>query len=211
MTAADPTSAAVVAASPLDHLGDPDPAIRRLAVSMLAGRIAETDVTDRILALVAGDPDGAVRAEAAEILGAVRAAVVVEALLAACGDEDPRVVEAAITALGEQPPAAAIVASVTAAAIDGSADKLVREAAVAALGSLADPGSVPVLLDLLVAGPPQIRRRAVVALTVFDHPAIEPALRVAATDRNPMVREVAEMVVGHQLPGAGAGSPQPPR
>ncbi|MBA2338008.1 MAG: HEAT repeat domain-containing protein [Acidimicrobiia bacterium] len=207
MSAAD---AAAVVASPLDHLGDPDAAIRRLAVSLLAGRVAETDITDRLLALLADDPDGAVRAEAAEILGAVQAAVVVQALLASCGDEDPRVVEAAITALGEQPPAAAIVATVTAAAIDGGADKLVREAAVAALGSLADPASVPVLLDLLVAGPPQIRRRAVVALTVFDHPAIEPALRAAATDRNPMVREVAEMVVGHQRHDAGAGSLEPP-
>jgi hypothetical protein len=35
-----------------------------------------------------------------------------------------------------------------------------------------------------------------VALTVFDDPAIEPALRTATDDRNPMVREVAEMVVG---------------
>jgi hypothetical protein len=36
----------------------------------------------------------------------------------------------------------------------------------------------------------------VVALTVFEGPEIEPALRAAARDRNPMVREVAEMVVG---------------
>jgi len=185
-------------ASPVEHVGDPDPAIRRLAVSMLAGRAGDPEVSGRLLEVLAADPDGAVRAETAEILGSAPTAGVAAALLAAAEDTDVRVAEAAITALGEMGATPAIVARVTAAAVDGDADRLVREAAVAALGSLGDPGSIPVLLELLAGAPPQVRRRAVAALTVFDHPQIEPALRVAATDRNPMVREVAEMVVGHQ-------------
>ncbi len=112
-------------------------------------------------------------------------------------DDDARVVEAAVTALGELPPRPAVVARLLGMAADETADKLVREAAVASLGALADPVAVPVLLELLATGPPQVRRRAVVALTVFDDPAIEAALRRATADRNPMVREVAEMVVGH--------------
>jgi HEAT repeat protein len=75
-------------------------------------------------------------------------------------------------------------------------DKLVREAAVAALGAIGDHEAVPTLLDLITNGPPQIRRRCVAALSVFDGPEVEAALRAAAADRNPMVREAAEMVVG---------------
>lgn len=75
-------------------------------------------------------------------------------------------------------------------------DQLVREAAVAALGAIEDDRALPVLLDLIADAPPRVRRRAVVALTVFDDPAIEAAIRAATRDRNPGVREAAEMVVG---------------
>ena len=66
----------------------------------------------------------------------------------------------------------------------------------AALGAIGDERAVPTLLSLVAEAPPQIRRRSVVALTVFDGEEIEAAIRAAATDRNPMVREAAEMVVG---------------
>jgi len=59
---------------------------------------------------------------------------------------------------------------------------------------------LPVLLDLVATGPPQVRRRCVVALTVFDGDEVEAAIRAAAVDRNPMVREAAEMVVGRPTP-----------
>jgi HEAT repeat protein len=82
------------------------------------------------------------------------------------------------------------------ASTDG--DRAGREAAVAALGAIGDDSALPTLLELVVSAPPQVRRRAVVALTVFDDPAVEPAIRTAARDRNPSVREAAEMVVGRQ-------------
>ncbi len=197
-----PTPEAVLAA-PLDHLGDPDPVIRRLAVSLAASLVTEPGPGERLLAVLAGDGEGAVRAAAAEALGGLPgesalAERVTAALLDATDHDDARVVEAAVTALGELPPRPAVVARLLGMAAEETADKLVREAAVASLGALADPAAVPVLLELLATGPPQVRRRAVVALTVFDDPAIEAALRRATADRNPMVREVAEMVVGHQ-------------
>ena len=77
-------------------------------------------------------------------------------------------------------------------------DKLVREAAVAGLGAIGDERARPTLLHLIASGPPQIRRRCVPALSVFDGEDIAAALLAAATDRNPMVREAAEMVVGRQ-------------
>jgi HEAT repeat protein len=204
-----------VLAAPLDHLSDPDPAIRRLAVSLTAALIAEPWPGERVLAVLTGDPDGAVRAAAAEALGGLPegsplAGPVSAALLDAVGDTDVRAVEAAVTALGELPPRPAVVARLLAVAADDAADKLVREAAVASLGALADPVAVPVLLELLATGPPQVRRRAVVALTVFDDPAVEPALRRATADRNPMVREVAAMVVSPpHLVGRGGSDTGP--
>ena len=56
------------------------------------------------------------------------------------------------------------------------------------------------LLGLVANGPPQVRRRTVVALTAFDGPEVEAAFAAARDDRNPMVREAAEMVIGIEVP-----------
>ncbi|NNF88611.1 MAG: MerR family transcriptional regulator, partial [Acidimicrobiia bacterium] len=61
-----------------------------------------------------------------------------------------------------------------------------------------DDRALPTLLEAVAAGKPQIRRRAVVALTAFEGPDVEAAFTAARLDRNPMVREVAEMVLGRQ-------------
>jgi HEAT repeat protein len=136
-----------------------------------------------------------VRALAVEALGASKGDVL-ETLVAAGSDEDAGVREAVATAYGELGDAAAVDWLIDRAS--GDDDRLVREAAVAALGAIGDDRAVPILLELIGDGPPRVRRRAVVALTVFDDPAIEPAIRRAATDRNPGVREAAEMVVGRE-------------
>ena len=137
------------------------------------------------------DTEPVVRAEAAEALGTYPNAV--DALLAARMD-DVRVVEAVVTALGAISHIPSVPWLIDQA--NTSDDPLVREAAVAALGEIGDQRAVKTLIELSAGGPPQVRRRAVVALTVFDGPAIQTALRRAASDRNPMVREAAEMVVG---------------
>ncbi len=178
---------------PADYLDDPDPAVRRLAVATHAAGEAALPV-DRYATILAADADPWVRAAAAEALGAAGAG---EPLLGASADPDPTVVEAVAFALGEVGDAAAVPWLMETAA--DHADKLVREAAVAALGAIGDERALPLLLDLVAGAPPQVRRRAVVALTAFDGDEVEAAIRSAAGDRNPMVREAAEMVVGAQV------------
>ena len=186
----DRPALARLVADPAAFLDDADPTIRRLAVAALAERVDDATGPQLVTRLV-GDEDVTVRAEAAEVLGAWPDAT--EALMAARGD-DPRVVEAVVTALARLRHEPSLPWLLEQAA--GADDALVREAAVAALGEIADDRAVPLLIELSGSGPPQVRRRAVVALTVFDGEEVESAIRRAATDRNPMVREAAEMVVG---------------
>ena len=180
---------------PVAFFGDPDPDIRRLAVSACANRAEGDVVVEGLAHLLATDEEARVRAEAAEVLGAAGDAAK-PALMAATGDSDAIVREAVATGLGELEDPEAVPWLLTAATDDD--DRLVREAAVAALGAIGDERAVPTLLSLVAEAPPQIRRRSVVALTVFDGEEIEAAIRAAAADRNPMVREAAEMVVGKE-------------
>ena len=180
-----------VVAEPEAFLSHEDPAVRRLAISAGASRAAE--LIEPLAGLLATDPDPTVRAEAAEVLAHAGAPALLS-LDAAREDADPRVVEAVATAYGEIGDETAVPWLVAQAA-EGD-DRLVREAAVASLGAIGAERALPTLLALVAAAPPQVRRRAVVALTAYDGPEVEAALRDASTDRNPMVREVAMMVVG---------------
>ena len=179
---------------PAVALDSPDAGVRRLGVAAAASEPAHHD---RLELLLAADPEPAVRRECAEVLGRAPSRPR-EALERALGDDVAEVREAAATALGEiaDPSSLELLA---ARARDGDEDKLVREAVVAALGAIGDERAVPVLLDLIKTGPPQIRRRCVPALSVFDGNDVDNALRGAALDRNPMVREAAEMVVGRAI------------
>ena len=194
----DDTKLAALTADPTAYLFDPDPIARRLAVSASIGSAAEPVVSAQLISMLAHDPEPRVRAEAAEVLGAA-GPLALEPLMAATADPDAVVVEAAATGLGELADPAAVPWLIEAARAHD--DRLVREAAVAALGATGDDRALPVLLDLVATGPPQVRRRCVVALTVFDGDEVEAAIRAAAVDRNPMVREAAEMVVGRPTPG----------
>lgn len=181
---------------PIPHLDDPRPEIRRLAAAACAG--LGPAAIKPLIGLAAGDPDEEVRAEALEVLGGFGSAAY-EAVKAQCDDPSFRVVEAATTALGEIGNSEAVPWLIT-TSTDHEAP-LVREAAIAALGAIGDDRAVPVLLEAVSGGKPQIRRRAVVALTAFDGPEVEAALTTARLDRNPMVREVAEMVLGRSTEG----------
>ncbi len=180
-------------ADPAAFLDQPDPTVRRLAIAACSGRLDEP-LARRIADALRSDVDDRVRAEAAEVL-AQFGSYALEPLLAASNDDSGTVREAVATGLGEVEDMAAVEWLLEAAA--GDPEKLVREAAVAALGSIGDQRAVPLLLELVGNAPPQVRRRSVVALSVFDGPEIEAAIRAAKEDRNPMVREAAEMVVGH--------------
>jgi len=168
-----------------------EPGIRRIAVG---ASLAHPDLWPRIALMLRSDPDAGVRRECAEVLGLSGDADPTQ-IEGALSDASAEVREAAITALGEIASTTSLPVLINHAAADGES-KLVREAAVAALGAIGDPAAVAILLELIATGTPQLRRRSVVALSVFDGPEVEAALRQAATDRNPMVREAAEMVVG---------------
>ena len=180
---------------PIPFLDHPDVEVRRLAISVCVASGLNDDSFAAIARRAEEDTDGAVRAMASEALGGAGEQAV-GVLDAVRSDDDPRVSEAVATAYGELRHGGAVPWLIDLAASD--ADRASREAAVAALGAIRDEAALPVLLDLVADAPPQVRRRAVVALTVFDDPAVEPAIRGAARDRNPSVREAAEMVVGRQ-------------
>lgn len=181
--------------NPASFLDHDDPVLRRIAVSSLPDPAGSLER----LRDLAGDDSPTVRAAVAEQLAAVPLGHAQEILLQLGDDEDPRVREAVATAHGEIGDSSAVEWLETVATLDG--DRHVREAAVASLGAIGDPRSVDTLLTLMADGPPPVRRRAVAAITVFDDDRIEPALKRAALDRNPGVREAAEMVVGRQIAG----------
>lgn len=181
-------------ADPDSFLDHEDPVLRRMATTALS-RESSNAMFDSIVALLK-DSDGSVRAAAAEKLGACGGRAL-EFLDEATGDPEPKVREAVATAYGELTDPSAIGWLVEVGSDD--TDRTVKEAAVAALGAIGDDSAIDPLLGFIASGPPQVRRRAIAAITVFDDPRIEPAIQRAAFDRNPGVREAAEMVVGKQL------------
>lgn len=181
-------------ADPTPFLRNDDAYLRRLAIASLD--TAQAQRLAPVLSDLTRDEEPSVRAAAIEKLGSA-ADSGLAAIEAARSDPEPTVREAAATAYGEIGDAAAI--GWLAAIAEEDPDRAVREAAVASLGAIGDPSAVDALLALVADGPPQVRRRAVAAITVFDDPRIEPALQRAALDRNPGVREAAEMVVGRQI------------
>jgi HEAT repeat protein len=168
-------------------LADPAAAVRATALGALA-RTGHLDLADVVAA--GDDPEPAVRARAAELavgLGASATQVALRAL----ADPDARVVEAGCFALGELGGTAmTAVASLSAVGRDHP-DPLCREAAVAALGAIGDPGGLPAILHA-TSDKPAIRRRAVLALAPFEGPEVDAALQRALTDRDWQVRQAAE-------------------
>ncbi|GMR03162.1 MAG: hypothetical protein BMS9Abin20_1533 [Acidimicrobiia bacterium] len=189
---------------PVAFLEDDSAVLRRMALTALSRDQALANHT--LVAERATDEESAVRAAAAEKLS-IYGEKAFELLLSLSIDEKPTVREAVATAFGEIGSATAVDWLID--AVTSDPDRYVREAAVAALGAVGDQRALDTLLDAMVDGPPQVRRRAIAAITMFDDDRIEPALRRAALDRNPGVREAAEMVVGKQLtsvpPSGGTG------
>ena len=190
---AERTLLSSIVTDPSQALGAADPTTRRIAV---AAALAHPDLHQQVVAMLRSDAEPMVRRECAEMLGLAGGSDH-SPLVAALGDTDAAVREAAVTALGELEAGSTVPELLTLARAD--TDNLVREAAVAALGAIGDAAAVPTLLELIGDGPPQVRRRCVAALTVFEGDEVEAALRSAARDRNPMVREAAEMVVGRTV------------
>jgi HEAT repeat protein len=165
-----------------------DPQVRSAALGALA-RCGELAVDVLVAAL--GDDDAGVRRRAAEEAGRLGDAAVGPALVDALADAHDGVVEAAAHALGELPdPAPGWVVAVAGLAA-GHPEVVVRETAVAALGSAGlEEGRAAVLAATTDVA--TVRRRAVLALAAFDGDDVEAALQRLAEDRDRQVRQAAE-------------------
>jgi HEAT repeat protein len=174
--------------------GDADPRVRAAALAALA-RLPDPPVESWLAA--AGDTDPTVRRRAADLAPAFRRREVAGALIGLLGDREVSVAEAAAWALGEISAAATEAGAVgRLAEVAGShGDPLVREAAVAALGSLGDPGGLEAVLAAC-RDKPAIRRRAVLALAAFEGEEVDSALRAALEDRDWQTRQAAEDLLG---------------
>ena len=192
-----------------------DPAARRRAVAV-AGHTGDVETARQAL----DDPDPGVRSTAlgaldrlgrldAEVLGRALADEVTTvrrralslatrlpgdqppATLHLLDDPDPVVAETAAWTVGERQPPEAGAGPALARVATGHPEHLVREAAVAALGAVGDPTTLPAVLAALEERA-TIRRRAVVALAAFEGPEVDEALVRAAGDRDRQVRQIAE-------------------
>jgi HEAT repeat protein len=171
---------------------DPDPRVRAAALGALVR--AADDAAIGVWFRALDDPSPAVRRRSAELaVGLPSDERIAPALIAALGDADVTVVEAAAWSLGEltEPARAAGAVEALGNVARTHADALAREAAVAALGSLGDRAALPAILAAC-RDKPTVRRRAVLALAPFDGPEVDAALDAARSDRDWQVRQAAE-------------------
>lgn len=181
-------------------MGAADARVRAATLGALA-RCGALGLADLRAAL--RDADAGVRRRAAEEAGRLGDPAITEALLVAVTDPDVFVVEAAAHALGELPPTAAAVDALTGLARHD--EVVVRETAVAALGSLGDGAG----LDAVLAATTDVatvRRRAVLALAAFEGDEVEAALGRLAEDRDRQVRQAAEDLL-HGWGGGASAAP----
>ncbi|HVW31142.1 MAG TPA: HEAT repeat domain-containing protein [Acidimicrobiia bacterium] len=185
---------------------DPDPRVRSAALGALARLTGGSSAAPPDPAAAppdpaaawrwaAADPDPSVRRRAADMAPAF--GDVAAPLVGLLGDRDAGVAEAAAWALGELAGAAIAAGAVEAlaGAAGGHSDPLVREAAVAALGSLGDAAGLPAVLHAC-QDKAAVRRRAVLALAAFDGPEVDAALEAALEDRDWQTRQAAEDLLG---------------
>ena len=166
-------------------LEDASPQVRATALGALV-RMGAVTKQDALRAIADRDP--VVRRRGCTAAVSLDEAVDVAALLA---DPDAGVVEVAAWALGERGEASAAAVSALAGVATRHDDPLCREAAVAALGAIGDPGGLEAILRA-TKDKPAVRRRAVIALAPFDGPEVDDALRAALEDRDWQVRQAAE-------------------
>jgi HEAT repeat protein len=169
-------------------LADAEPATRAAALGALARAGA---LTAGVLATALADPAPTVRRRAAEEAARLRDPALAGALITTLADGDDLVIEAAAFALGElDPPAQTAVAALSALATTHP-EVVVRETAVAALGSIGDEAGKEAILAA-TEDVATVRRRAVLALAPFEGEEVEEALTRLTTDRDRQTRQSAE-------------------
>jgi HEAT repeat protein len=168
-------------------LADPAPEVRSTALGALQrlGALTPEDVGAAL-----EDASAVVRRRACEAAAQLPGDGP-PSLLGVLASPDATLVEVAAWASGErQPPEEGAVTALATLAIDHD-DGLVREAAVAALGSIGDPAALPAILAA-THDKATVRRRAVLALAPFEGAAVDEALARAKEDRDWQVRQAAE-------------------
>ncbi len=180
-------------------LADPDPGVRATALGALlrARNLLEADLRAGL-----ADPHPTVRSRVAELVADLRggSAATNVALLPLLSDGDPTVVEVAAWACGERDPAEPGTVARLATLATEADDALIRESAVAALGSLGDEAGLAAILTA-TQDKATVRRRAIIALAPFDGPEVHAALHRALTDRDWQVRQAAEDLADPADPG----------
>lgn len=168
-------------------LADAAPAVRASAIGALErmGALSPDDLTASL-----ADPSPIVQRRACEAAAALPGDGP-PSLATALASPDSTIAEVAAWASGErQPPEPNVVDALARLAVNHQ-DALVREAAVAALGSIGDPAGLPAILAA-TNDKATVRRRAVIALAPFDGDEVEAALARAREDRDWQVRQAAE-------------------
>jgi HEAT repeat protein len=169
---------------------DADAAVRATALATLVNHGPRAASSGCWIEAV-GDSDRRVRLRAAQVAPRLGRTARNAALITLLADDDAWVAEAAAYAIGEHPrPTVKAIAALDRAARTHH-DPLVREAAVAALGAIGDPSTLPAVLQAC-DDKPAIRRRAVLALAAFDGDEVEARLRTALEDHDWQVRQAAE-------------------
>jgi HEAT repeat protein len=185
-------------------LDDPEGSVRATAYGALAraGVLGDDDLERAVQ-----DPDPAVRRRAAEATAAAPPPQATRFLLILLDDDESMVVEVAAWACGEVVAAEgeeqaaegdrAAVVERLATLVHDHGDPLVREAAVAALGSIGDRAGLEAILAA-TSDKPAVRRRAVLALAPFEGAEVDAALTRALSDRDWQVRQAAEVLTSNE-------------
>lgn len=136
-----------------------------------------------------------VRAAAVEDLGAIDTGVMVEFILLACNDVDPRVVEAAGRALGKMKSDESLTAML--AGLDHPNSKA-RSAAGLGFSRISRPfpAAVPKLVSIVQTGDDDNRRAAILSLANMKDASTIDALVIALGDKIPALRVIAAEALG---------------
>jgi len=169
-------------------VSDPDATVRIAAVRSLA-RLDQ--LPDATLTALLNDPEPAVRIASLELAASRTSPPIVHLL----DDPDSMVVEQAAWACGERTTEPQQPIARLADLARNHDDPLVREAAVAALGSLGDDAGLEAVLAA-TQDKPAVRRRAVLALAAFDGPDVDEAFARARDDRDRQVRDAVDELLG---------------
>jgi HEAT repeat protein len=184
------------------RLASPDAGVRRVAVLEFAD-VEDAALLPDLIALLGGDPDASLRAEAAHALAGRDDDAVVDALAAALRDE-PAVRDAAAQSLTElkDPQAGARLLPHA-----SDADPFVCAAALRGLKELRLPAAAQPATLALQHADAGVRREAVSVLGWLKHAASLPLLaRTAVGDADPDVRRVATGALGLASPQDAASA-----